>query len=62
MRLIEGATAGVHHVFRAIYESEAELAVVRDRLYIWMDGEKRSPLTLEWEQMQIQKHLLDMTT
>lgn len=62
MSIIEGATVGVHAVIQAIYGGEPELAVVRDRLYIWIDGEKRSPLTLEWEQMQVRKLFLDMTT
>lgn len=61
MKIIEGATVGIQHVARAIYEASVEFPITRERLYIWSDGEKKSPLYLEWERMQAQKHLMDMT-
>ena len=61
MKIVEGATAGIHQVVRALYPAEEELQIKREKLYLWQDGRKRSPLTLEWEELQMRKHLMDLT-
>jgi len=61
MKIVEGTTAGIHQVVRALYPAEEELQIRRERMYLWQDGRKRSPLTLEWEELQIRKHLMDLT-
>lgn len=61
MKILEGTTVGIHQVVRALYPHEEGLMVARERMYLWQDGRKRSPLTLEWEELQFRKHLMDLT-
>lgn len=61
MKIVEGATVGIQQVVRSLHPVETELPVRRERMYAWQDGRKRSPLTLEWEELQIRKHLMDLT-
>jgi radical SAM-linked protein len=59
MKIIGGQTAGIRHVLKALYSSEAELPITRERLYLWNRGNKRSPLTIQWEDLQMQKRFMD---
>ena len=61
IKIINGATVGIQQVLKALYQIDLELPVSRVRLYIWSDGSKRSPLHSEWEQLQVQKHYMDMS-
>lgn len=61
MKIVEGTTVGIHQVVRVLYPAQEELQITRERMYLWQDGRKRSPLTLEWEELQIRKHLMDLT-
>ncbi|HEY4491197.1 MAG TPA: TIGR03936 family radical SAM-associated protein [Acidobacteriota bacterium] len=60
MDIVEGITVGIHQVVSALYETSAELRVCRERLYIWDGVRKKSPLTFEWEQIQEQRHIMDL--
>jgi radical SAM-linked protein len=62
MKIMEGRTIGIHSVMQKLFSTDQELPIVRERLYIWLGEEKRSPLTLEWEERQLQLHLLDFMT
>jgi radical SAM-linked protein len=62
MKIVEGRTVGIHSVMQKLFSCDQVLPIVRERLYIWLGEEKRSPLTLEWEERQLQLHLLDFTT
>lgn len=59
MKIEEGATAGIQQVIKSIYENDVELPVTRERLYVWKNGEKRSPLSLEWEESRQRALLVD---
>jgi hypothetical protein len=61
MKIRNGATVGILHVLKALYEIDVDLPVARERLYIWKNGSKCSPLQTDWEELQIQKHLMDMS-
>ncbi len=61
MKILAGTTVGIHQVVRELYPAEEGLLVARERMYLWQDGRKRSPLTLEWEELQFRKHLMDLT-
>jgi hypothetical protein len=61
MRIVDGATVGIQHVVRAVYGAAVEFPVTRERLYIWSNGVKQNPLYLEWERIQAQKRLMDLT-
>lgn len=61
MKIKNGATVGILHVLKALYEIDVELPATRERLYVWQDGSKSSPLYMEWEELQVQKHLMDMS-
>jgi radical SAM-linked protein len=60
MKIVDGITVGIHYVLGALFETEVELPVCRERLYVWDSGEKQSPLALEWEQIQTQRHVMDL--
>src|SRR3989304_2546056 len=57
MKIVNGTTVGIHHLLKALYTMDTELPVCRERLYVTSGGQKRSPLTLEWEQIQWQRHM-----
>ena len=61
MKIVDSATVGIQHVARAIYGAGVEFPITRERLYVWSDGVKTSPLYQEWERIQTQKHMMDLT-
>jgi radical SAM-linked protein len=61
MQIKEGATVGIQHVVRAVYDAGVEFPITRERLYIWSGGRKMNPLYLEWERIQTQKRVMDLT-
>jgi radical SAM-linked protein len=44
MKFQDGATVGIQHVLKALYEIDVEFPVTRERQYIWNNGTKESPL------------------
>jgi hypothetical protein len=44
MKFEDGATVGIQHVLRALYEIDVEFPVTRERQYCWRNGLKQSPL------------------
>jgi radical SAM-linked protein len=60
MDITGGVTAGIAHVIHALYGTQAAWRICRERLYIREGTQKKSPLTLEWEQIQLQRHMMDM--
>ena len=44
MKFQDGATVGIQHVLKALYEIDVEFPVTRERQYIWNNGAKESPL------------------
>lgn len=61
MKIVDGATISIHNVIKALIEMDLELPITRERMYVWKDGRKVSPLMLEWEQLQVQKHLMELS-
>ncbi|HSP06709.1 MAG TPA: TIGR03960 family B12-binding radical SAM protein [Acidobacteriota bacterium] len=61
MQIKDGATVGIQHVARAVYDAGVEFPITRERLYIWSGGRKINPLYLEWERIQTQKRVMDLT-
>lgn len=61
MKIVNGSTVGIQHVVRAIYNTNVDFPITRERLYVWNDREKRNPLHLESELAQAQRHLMDLT-
>jgi radical SAM-linked protein len=62
MKIIEGETVGIHQVLNALFGVELQWPVVREYVYVWENGRKASSLTIEWEQLQMQRHLMEMMT
>jgi radical SAM-linked protein len=62
MKIIEGETVGIHQVLSALFQVELQWPVVREYVYVWDNGRKASSLTIEWEQLQMQRHLMEMMT
>src|SRR5206468_2657406 len=44
MKILEGRTIGIHAVMQKLFSTDQQLPIVRERLYIWLEEEKRSPL------------------
>ena len=47
MKFQDGATVGIQHVLKALYEIDVEFPVTRERQYIWSNGTKQSPLDVD---------------
>jgi hypothetical protein len=62
MRIENGLTVGVHHLLHVLYGEDLDYPVIRERMYVWDEGRKRSPMALEGEQAQARKHFLDYLT
>jgi radical SAM family uncharacterized protein/radical SAM-linked protein len=46
MKFEDGATVGIQHVLKALYEIDVEFPVTRERQYYWNNGTKESPLCI----------------
>ena len=61
MKIVEWLHVGIQHVSRAVYDSNVEFPITRERLYVWSDGEKKSPCIWIGSDAGPERHLMDMT-
>ena len=60
MKITEGSTIGIHQLMKLLLDVSVELPVTRERLYVWDDSIKQSPLSVDSDSHQTQRHLLEL--
>lgn len=61
MKIFDGASISIHQMVKSLIDLDVELPITRVRMYTKEAGRKTSPLMLEWEQLQVRKHFMELS-